>query len=106
MSDNIYTTSRLLKNTHLQRYAHPSSLQRTTKYASFLRISRALHLDVFDQPEKNYFFNNLIVMFMQGIAGKDACQKKAQEAWPIAPGKKLKSPVEGNYYACLLIAIS
>jgi len=23
-------------------------------------ISRALHLDVFDQPENNYFFNNLI----------------------------------------------
>jgi hypothetical protein len=27
-------------------------------YASFLRISRALHLDVFEQPEENYFFNN------------------------------------------------
>jgi hypothetical protein len=29
-------------------------------YASFLRISRALHLDVFEQPAKNYFFNNLL----------------------------------------------
>ena len=29
------------------------------KYASFLRISHALQLDVFDQPGKNYFFNNL-----------------------------------------------
>jgi len=29
-------------------------------YASFLRISRALHLDVFEQPEENYFFNNLL----------------------------------------------
>jgi hypothetical protein len=28
------------------------------KYASFLTISRALHPDVFDQPENNYFFNN------------------------------------------------
>jgi hypothetical protein len=45
MNDN-----RLLKNTHLLRYAHPSSLRRTGKYASFLLISRALHLDVFDQP--------------------------------------------------------
>jgi hypothetical protein len=27
-------------------------------YASFLRISRALHLDVFEQPAENYFFNN------------------------------------------------
>jgi hypothetical protein len=43
-------SSRLLKNAHLLRYAHPSSLQRTRMYASFLRISRALHLDVFEQP--------------------------------------------------------
>jgi hypothetical protein len=47
-----------LKNTHLLRYAYPSSLRRTGKYDSFLRISRALHLDIFDQPEKDYFFNN------------------------------------------------
>jgi hypothetical protein len=48
-------TNRLLKNTHLLRYAHPSSLQRTRMYASFLRLSRALHLDVFEQPEENLF---------------------------------------------------
>jgi len=54
-------TSRLLKNTHPLRYAHPSSLQRTHMYASFLRISRALHLAVFEQPEENSFFNNLPV---------------------------------------------
>jgi hypothetical protein len=29
-------------------------------YASFLRISRALHLDVFEQPAENHFFNNLL----------------------------------------------
>jgi len=46
--------SRLLENTHLLRCAHPSSLQRTAKYASFLVISRALHLNVFDQPEKTF----------------------------------------------------
>jgi len=51
---------RLLKNTHLQRYAHPSSLQRTCMYASLLRISRALHLDVFEQPVESSFFNNLL----------------------------------------------
>jgi len=51
-------SNRLLKNTHLLRCAHPSSLRRTKKYASFLLISRALHLDVFDQPLKNHFFNN------------------------------------------------
>jgi hypothetical protein len=64
---HISFASRRLKNTHLLRYAHPSSLpgcarpsQRTRKYASFLRISRALHLDVFEQPDKNCFFNNLL----------------------------------------------
>jgi hypothetical protein len=36
----------------LLRYAHPSSMRRTVKYASFLMISRALHLNVFDQPVK------------------------------------------------------
>jgi len=54
-----------LKNTHLLRYAHPSSLRRTGTYASFLRISRALHLDVFDQPEKNYFFIYLLKYGLQ-----------------------------------------
>jgi hypothetical protein len=48
--------SRLLKNTHLLRCAHPSSLRRTVKYASFLLISRALHLDVFDQPGRKLHF--------------------------------------------------
>src|SRR5512143_2376343 len=31
--------SRLLKNAHLLRFPHPSSLRRTSQYASFLRIS-------------------------------------------------------------------
>jgi len=48
----------LLKNTRLLCCAHPSSLRRTVKYASFLTISLALHPDVFDQPGENYFFNN------------------------------------------------
>ena len=50
-----------MKNAHLLRYAHPSSLQRTRMYVSFLRISRALHLVVFEEPAENYFFNNLLV---------------------------------------------
>ena len=53
-------TNRLLKNAHLPRFPHPSSLRRTTKYASLLRISRALHLGIFEQPGANDFFNNLI----------------------------------------------
>ena len=47
--------SRLLKNGHLLRFPHPSSLQRTAKYASLLRNSGALHLALFEQPEKMTF---------------------------------------------------
>jgi len=66
---------RLLKNTHLLRYAHPSSLQRTRMYASFLRISRALHLDVFEQPAKNYFLNSLLEQPVRmGPFGQFACR--------------------------------
>jgi hypothetical protein len=48
----------LLKNAHLLRSPHPSSLRRTAKYASLLRISEALHLGIFEQPEENDFFSN------------------------------------------------
>ena len=53
---------RLLKNTHLRRSPHPSLLQRTFKYTSLLRIAGALHLGIFDQPEKNEFFNKLPIL--------------------------------------------
>src|SRR5512139_1819289 len=59
-----YTSSiesiRLLKNAHLRCYPHPSSLRRTSKYASLLRISGALHLGIFEQSEKNDFFGKLL----------------------------------------------
>jgi len=47
----------LLKKAHLRRYLHPSSLRRTTKYASLLGILGALHLSIFEQPEKKDFFS-------------------------------------------------
>jgi hypothetical protein len=47
--------NRALKNAHLLRFPHPSSLRRTSKYASLLRISGALHLGIFEHPEKNRF---------------------------------------------------
>ena len=50
--------SMLLKNTHLLRFPHPSSLRRTSKYASFLRIFGALHLGIFEQHEENDSFSN------------------------------------------------
>jgi hypothetical protein len=53
--------SRLLKNAHLLRFPHPSSLRRTSKYASLLRISGALHLSIFEQPAENDFFINLFM---------------------------------------------
>jgi hypothetical protein len=31
-------------------------LRRASEYASLLRISGALHLGIFEQPEKNHFF--------------------------------------------------
>jgi hypothetical protein len=47
------------KNAYLLRspclLAGPSSLQRTFKYASLLRISGALHLGIFEHPEKTTF---------------------------------------------------
>jgi hypothetical protein len=55
-------TSRLLKNAHLRRSPHPSSLRRTGKYASLLWISGALDLDVFEQPVSRDFFRNRLVM--------------------------------------------
>jgi hypothetical protein len=52
--------SRLLKNGHLLRFPHPSSLRRTAKYASLHRISGALHLALFEQPGKDDFFSSLL----------------------------------------------
>jgi len=36
------------------------------KYASFLMISRALHLSIFEQPALTDFFNNLLNKLMDG----------------------------------------
>jgi len=41
------------------RYPYPSSLRRTSMYASFLGISEALHLDIFHQPLRSRFFDSL-----------------------------------------------
>jgi hypothetical protein len=42
------------------RYPHPSSLRRTSMYASFLGISEALHMDIFHQPLRSRFLDSLI----------------------------------------------
>jgi hypothetical protein len=53
---NSLIFNRLLKNAHLPRFPYPSSLRRTLKYAAFLRISGALHLGIFEQPEEWQLF--------------------------------------------------
>jgi hypothetical protein len=54
------------------------------KYASFLRISRALHLNVFDQPVKKQFFNNLLEGAHSIAAGRTA--QNLMEPFPALPG--------------------
>ena len=56
----VFCSGGLMKNIHLRRYPHPSSLRRTSMYASLLRISGALHLDIFDQPAKVYVLDQRI----------------------------------------------
>jgi hypothetical protein len=51
-----------MKNAHLRRYLHSSSLWRTSMYASLLGISGALHLDVFDHPARQSFFSNVLMI--------------------------------------------
>ena len=60
IADRARRVLRLTENAHLLRYFHPSSLRRTSMYASFLGISEALHLDIFHQPLRNRFFNSLL----------------------------------------------
>ena len=54
----VWLHQRLSENTHLRRYPHPSSLRRTSMYASFLGISEALHLSIFRQPPKIRYFDS------------------------------------------------
>ena len=53
--------SRLLKNAHLLRFPHPSSLRslQGSAGASLLRISGALHLGIFEQSAKNDFLREI-----------------------------------------------
>jgi hypothetical protein len=45
------------------RYPRPSSLRRTSMYASFLGISEALQLNIFHQPLRSPFFDSLHIIF-------------------------------------------
>jgi len=58
----VVSINSLLKNAHLRRFPHPSSLRRTPKYASYLRISGALHLGIFEQSAENQIFHKLLTI--------------------------------------------
>jgi hypothetical protein len=58
---------RLLKEAHLLRCPHSSSLRRTSMYASFLGVSGALYVDLFEQPLKNEFFRMLLICFSKSF---------------------------------------
>jgi hypothetical protein len=47
--------SRLLKKTHMLRYRSIASLQRTVSTPPLVDFSRALHLDLFEQPARGFF---------------------------------------------------
>jgi hypothetical protein len=48
-------TSSLLKKTHMLRYRSIASLQRTVSTPPLVDFSRALHLDLFEQPARGSF---------------------------------------------------
>jgi hypothetical protein len=53
------------------RYPYPSSLRRTSMYASFLGISsrsKACGMGIFHQPLRSRFFDSLLSMFKGGLA--------------------------------------
>jgi hypothetical protein len=66
----------MLKNAHLLRSPHPSSLQRTCKYASLLRISGALHPGIFEHPAENHFFKSLLVQNAKCKVRNEECKKE------------------------------
>jgi hypothetical protein len=63
------------------RYPHPSSLRRTSMYASFLGISEALHMAIFHQPLRSKFFDSLYIIIQlitppdreSGALGQKCC---------------------------------
>jgi hypothetical protein len=66
-----------MENAHLLRYPRPSSLQRTSEYASFLGISDALHLCIFHQPPKPRFKTLCRAYFSPVLAGQNGQTKRA-----------------------------
>ena len=59
--------SMMLNNAHLLCYPRPSSLRRTSMYASFLGISGALHLGIFQHPVEQVFFSNLLDVYFDTL---------------------------------------
>jgi hypothetical protein len=88
----------LLKNAHLLRCPHPSSLRRTGLYVSLLGISDALYLSVFEQPVSMEFFSPLPgLQFISPCSisctscrcrkGMDRCDLYWNDSWDARPGE-------------------
>jgi hypothetical protein len=105
--------NRLVKNTHLLRYTHPSSLRRTKLYASFLRISRALHLDVFDQPVTQqlriHMRRRFLILLLISFAAPLPCFAKtispqlhpvSNTLWKLYPQNAYFGLANGVVYLC------
>jgi hypothetical protein len=63
LSENVHLPfDRLMALSNIEglRYPHPSSLRRTSMYASLLGISEALHMNIFHQPLRNRFFDSVV----------------------------------------------
>jgi len=54
-----------MKNAHLRRYLHSSSLRRTGQYASLLGISGALPLGVFDRSAQSEFLGKRLILVLE-----------------------------------------
>jgi hypothetical protein len=57
----------LLKTAHLLRCVSPCVAQRTTNVRLTTQALRALHLSIFEQPQNNGLFNNLLFLFFSLI---------------------------------------
>jgi hypothetical protein len=87
----------MLKNAHLLRSPHPSSLRRTCEYASLLRISGALHLSIFEHPGDKPLFQRAAKSQLHAFTGhgggfRTVSLRKSQNKSPKFVGAEVTVP--------------
>lgn len=83
------SVDRLLKNIHPLRSAPASSLRGTYAYASFLAISQALHLSIFNRPANHGFLNTRLGDVHDGNSKKqNAPAENAPARWVCKDGPR------------------